>query len=69
LRNIFCKKYSNCLDDCIKKQSLDFDCNDCHDFENEKLGISIQEFFGACVLLSKLFMPEAYQEYFNAKND
>lgn len=61
MRNVFCKKYSYCLDECIKRQALDFSCAGCQRFEGAST--SAQDFLGACLLLARLYLPEAYQAY------
>jgi len=67
MRNVFCKKYPGCLRECVELHYEDFECENCLDFELDKTGISAKEFFGACVLLARLFLPKVYMEYLNEK--
>ena len=61
MRRVFCKKYSDCLSNCVEQQSQDFDCTDCPNFE--RVNTSLQDVLGAFLLLARLYLPKAYKAY------
>ena len=62
MRNPFCKYYAKCLDKAVKHGLQDFTCSGC-EHENEKKKVSINDFFGCCLLFARLYLPKAYKEY------
>ena len=65
-RKVFCTKYSKCLDAAIKEDREAWDCVGCKDFDEDK-NISMADFFGCCLLLTRLFLESAYRQYVKEK--
>ena len=52
-RNVFCRKYSECLNETIKKKWPGFSCESCHSYERELLqGDDLNEDYARCVALA-----------------
>ncbi|RZB36318.1 MAG: hypothetical protein SRB2_02143 [Desulfobacteraceae bacterium Eth-SRB2] len=62
MRNVFCPKYSRCLDIAVKEGLKDWSCHGCK-YEHQKTGVSIRDFWGSILLLARLYLPEVYNEY------
>jgi len=66
-RNPFCPYYDKCLNKTVQQDLPDFTCSGC-EHENKKKKMRVQDIWGSCLLISKLFLPDAYQEYIKEKH-
>ena len=52
-RNVFCRKYGDCLDYTIRKRWPGFSCQDCESYEQEMLeGDVLSDDYARCVALA-----------------
>jgi hypothetical protein len=67
-RNIYCPHYADCLDNAIQEGAADFDCSNCS-HRDERAQETLESFFGCCLLLTKIFAPEIYEEFVNTRGE
>lgn len=61
-RNVWCFRYSECLDTAVKTAKL-FDCSGCAHFFNEGGRGEVSDMIGECRLIAAIFRPEYYEQY------
>jgi len=62
MKNYLCPYYGKCLDQAVKANLADFDCNGCKHI-NDKSQISERDFFAYCLLFARAYRPGVYKAY------